>query len=404
MNLNRILEELYSRPEWKFKLGLKNINQLLKKLKNPEKKLRCIHVAGSNGKGSVCAMMSSILGEAGYRVGMYTSPHLKKFNERIRINNKLISNKDIAKYYLKVKKYVTEQSFFEITTAMAYLYFKDQKVDFVVLETGMGGRLDATNVITPLASIITNVSKEHTQFLGKTIEKIAYEKAGIIKERIPVITATTGQALRTIKKITKKNNSILYRVNEKFINKSYDKKSNTYKFDFSNYQNLKSNLRGEFQLMSAAIAITALDVLDLNKNIKINEKIVKTGLRKVKWPARFEFKKNMIIDSAHNPSAFRLLFDEIKNMKYKKLILVLGFSKDKDVNEISKIIKKHKAKIILTQANNERALTAIDAKKHFPKAIIIENSKESIKKAKKISKKEDLILIAGSIYLVGEVV
>jgi len=405
MNIDGILAELYSRPEWKFKLGLNNIRSLLKKLGNPEKDLKCIHVAGSNGKGSVCAFLLSILKEAGYSVGMYTSPHLKKFNERIRINDKLISNKDIAKYYLKVKRGVTNQSFFEITTAMAYLYFKDKKVDFVVLETGLGGRLDATNVIIPLISVITNVSKEHTRFLGKTIGKIAFEKAGIIKNRIPVITAAKNTALRVIEKVANKNNSTLYRVNERFISKNYDRKNNVWSFDFSNYVGLKLGLSGKFQLINAAVAITALDVLDINKKIKINENIIKKGLLNAKWPARLEFiKKNIILDSAHNPDGFKILCDELKSLNYKKLILVLGFSKDKDIKAISRIIKKHNSKIILTEADNERALPALKAKKYFPNGIIVKNPFDALKMAKKLAKKNDLIVIAGSIYLVGDFV
>ena len=206
MDYKKVLEELYSLDIKKWALGLERIESLLKKLGNPEKNLKCIHVAGTNGKGSVCAMLHSVLMDAGYKVGLYTSPHLKKFNERIRINNALISDKDIVKYYLKVKKQVTNQSFFEITTAMAFLYFRGKNIDFVVLEVGLGGRLDATNVVTPLVSIITNIGLEHTEFLGNTLEKIAYEKAGIIKKNIPTITAAEGIALATIKKISNKKN------------------------------------------------------------------------------------------------------------------------------------------------------------------------------------------------------
>src|SRR3989338_1484718 len=225
MDYKQALEELYSIKEWKFRLGLKNMKMLLKKLNNPERKLKCIHVAGTNGKGSVCAMISSVLTDAGYKVGMYTSPHLKKFNERIRINNNFISDKEVAEYYLRVKKHATNQSFFEITTAMAFLYFFEKKVDFAVLEVGMGGRLDSTNVITPLVSVITNIGYEHTDKLGKTLGKIAYEKSGIIKENAPVVTGAQGIALETIKKIAKKKNSELYAVNnKKIIKKKLDKK------------------------------------------------------------------------------------------------------------------------------------------------------------------------------------
>src|SRR3989338_6919546 len=169
MDYKKVLEVLYSLDVKKWTLGLERIESLLKKLGNPEKNLKCIHVAGTNGKGSVCAMIHSILIDAGYKVGMYTSPHLKKFNERIRINDKLITDKDIVKYYFRAKKHVTNQSFFEITTAMAFLYFAEKNVDFVVLEVGLGGRLDATNVVIPMVSVITNVGLEHTQFLGNTL-------------------------------------------------------------------------------------------------------------------------------------------------------------------------------------------------------------------------------------------
>jgi len=207
MEHKKILKYLYSLDSSKVKLGLKNIKALLKKLGNPEKRLKIIHVAGTNGKGSVCMMISSILQEAGYKVGVYTSPHLKKFNERIRINDRLITDKEILGYYLKIKPKITSQSFFEITTAMAFLYFYEKNVDFAVLEVGLGGRLDATNVANPLASVITNIGLEHTDILGNTIEKIAYEKACIIKRNVPIVTGAEGKALDTIKKTAKKRNA-----------------------------------------------------------------------------------------------------------------------------------------------------------------------------------------------------
>jgi len=274
MNYNQILKELYSLESVKFKQTLANMRLLLKKLNNPEKKLKCIHVAGTNGKGSVCAMISSILQEAGYKVGMYTSPHLKRFNERIRINNKLITDKDIVKYYLRVKKHVTDQTFFEMTTAMAFLYFKEKNVDFAVLETGLGGRLDTTNVITPLISIITNIGLEHTEYLGNTIEKIAQEKAGIIKENIPVVTAAEGIALATIKNASNNKNSKLIIINNKII---------------KNYKNIKLNLKGVFQIENAAIAAKTIEILKNNSKIIINKKNIINGLKNAKWPGRFQF-------------------------------------------------------------------------------------------------------------------
>jgi dihydrofolate synthase/folylpolyglutamate synthase len=392
MNYNQILKELYNLESVKFKQTLANMKLLLKKLNNPEKNLRCIHVAGTNGKGSVCAMLNSILTNASYKVGMYTSPHLKKFNERIRINNKLISDKDIVKYYLRTKKHVTNQTFFEITTAMAFLYFKDKKIDFVVLETGLGGRLDSTNVIKPLISIITNVGIEHTEYLGNTIEKIAYEKAGIIKKNVLVVTAAEGIALATIKKVSNKNNSKLITINKNKI---------------KNYKNIKLNhLNGSFQIENANIAIKTSETLKNNYNIKINKKNIINGLKNTKWPGRFQFiAKNILIDSAHNPSGFKTLVKELKNIDYNKLILIIGFSNDKDIKTISQIIKPLADKTIITKSNNEKAEKPKIIKRYFNKnTLIIENPEKALKYAKNIASKKDLILITGSIFLVGEVI
>ena len=387
MNYNQILKELYNLENVKFKQSLVNMKVLLKKLHNPEKNLRCIHVAGTNGKGSVCAMISSILSNAGYKVGMYTSPHLKKFNERIRINNKLSSDKEIAQYYLRVKKHVTNQTFFEITTAMAFLYFKEKNVDFAVLEIGLGGRLDSTNVITPLVSIITNIGMEHTEYLGNTIEKIAYEKAGIIKKNVPVVTATEGKALATIKKISNQRNSKLIAVNNKKIN---------YKLRF----------KGEFQKQNASIAAKAIEILKNNDKIKITKYNIIDGLKNTKWPGRFQFiAKNILIDSAHNPSGFKTLVKELKNIDYNKLILIIGFSNDKDIKAISKIINPKAYKTIITKSDNEKAEKPKIIQKYFnTNSIIINNPKKALKYAKKIAAKNDLILITGSIFLVGELI
>jgi len=409
MNYKAVLKELYSMKEWKFKPGLENMKIILKKLNNPEKKLKFIHVAGTNGKGSVCAIISSILFDADYKVGMYTSPHLKKFNERIRINNKLISDKEIVEYYSKVKKYVTNQTFFEITTAMMFLYFYDKKVNMVALEVGLGGRLDSTNVIRSLISVITNIGYEHVDYLGTKLEKIAYEKSGIIKKHVPVVTAAKGIALKTIKKIANKNNSQLTIINNKNIKKNYSIKNRIWSFDYNNYKNLKlNNLKGSFQIKNATTAIKTIEILNNNNKIKIDKNNIKNGLKNVKWPGRFQFlQNNIVIDCAHNPDGFKTLFNELKNIDYNKLILVVGFSKNKDVNKISEIIEINKIKkIILTQANNERAMAIKEAKQYFKNnknLKMIKDSKKALQYAKKIANKEDLILVAGSIYLIGEV-
>ena len=398
MEHKKILKYLYSLDSSKVKLGLKNIKALLKKLGNPEKRLKIIHVAGTNGKGSVCMMISSILQEAGYKVGVYTSPHLKKFNERIRINDRLITDKEILGYYLKIKPKITSQSFFEITTAMAFLYFYEKNVDFAVLEVGLGGRLDATNVANPLASVITNIGLEHTDILGNTIEKIAYEKACIIKRNVPIVTGAEGKALDTIKKTAKKRNAPL------ILNKKYKKNRNN-TFNINNYKNLKlNNLKGDFQLENASTALTAIEALNKFHNLKINKNIIKNGLRNAKWEGRFEFLgRNILIDCAHNPSGFEVLIKEIKKLDYKKLILVTGLMKDKDIEKIIELLNPVADYFIITKAKNERAAEPEFISQFIKKPFkIIKNPKNALKYAKNIADKKDLVLVAGSIYVAGE--
>ena len=401
MDYNNIIKYLYSLERKKgSRLGLENIKKLLKKINNPEKSLKCIHVAGTNGKGSVCAMISSVLQEAGYKVGMYTGPHLVDFRDRFLINNKKISKKDLVKCFLKVKEYIDEQTFFEVITAMAFFYFKG-KVDFLVLEVGLGGRLDATNVVKPLVSVITTVDVEHTDFLGKSLEKIAYEKAGIIKKNVPVVTAAKNKPLSVIKKICKNRNSKL------FINKGY-KKSNG-KFNVGNYKNLKLNLEGNFQLENASVAVTTIDVLNQHYKLKINEKNIKNGLNNIKWPGRFDFlKKNILVDCAHNPAALKVLTKELKLLKIKKLILVIGILNDKDIKKMVRMIEPFADKIIITRAENPRAEEPLKIKKFIKNKNKIKKINKDVKKAvkyaEKIAEKGDLILVTGSCFVVGETI
>ena len=398
MDYNKILRYLYSLDSPIFKLGLENVKNLLGKIGNPQNKLKCIHVAGTNGKGSVCSMIFYMLREAGYNVGIYTSPHLKKFNERIRIDDKLISDKEIVEYYLKIKPYITNQSFFEITTAMAFLYFKEKNVDYAVLEVGLGGRLDATNFVTPLVSVITNVELEHTELLGNTIEKIAFEKAGIIKNNIPVVTGAKRKALNVIRKIAKQRNAPLYSSRK--------------------YKNVKfKHLNGTFQQENKDIALTAIGILKKYYSIKINQKQINTGIKKTKWPCRLEFvSKNVLVDIAHNPAGMEILREELKIIKKQKniknFIFVFGVQKDKDIEAILKIINPLISTIIFTKSKNEKAakpkkLLDIFKKINNKKSIktkLINNPKNALSYAKKIAGKNDLVVVAGSIYMVGEII
>jgi len=381
-----------------YNLDIQNIRTLLDKIGNPEKYISAIHVAGTNGKGGVCAMLSSILKEAGYKVGMYTSPHLVDFKERFQINGKKISKKEFIHYFNKVKKYVTNQTFFEVITALAFFYYKEKNVDYLVLETGLGGRLDATNVVNPLLSVITNINLEHTQLLGKNINKIAFEKAGIIKNNKPVVTGASGSALSVIKKIAKKCNSQLYSV------KKYKKIND--KFIFNNY-NFKLKLQGDYQIENAALAVTAIDVLNEHYNLKIDRYKIKNGLLKTKWPGRFEFiGKRLLVDCAHNPSAALALKNNILKARYKNIILIIGVLKDKDYKKILAILTPLAYKVILTKPSILRAREPEELAEYMEtfnkKYEIIKNVRKAIKHAEVISNKDDIILITGSIYVVGE--
>jgi len=392
MNYKQTLDYIYnlkgSEYKGNFNLSLGNVKVLLRKLGNPEKSLKVIHVAGTNGKGSVCAMIASILREAGYKVGMYTSPHLKDFRERFLINGVKISEKELVRCFQIVNLFITNQTFFEVITAMAFLYFNDKNVDFLVLEVGMGGRLDATNVVNPLVSVITNIGLEHQDYLGNTVEKIAYEKAGIVKEGKPVVTGASGAALNVIKKVAKERNAPLSLV--KPIRK------------------IPLRLKGDFQRINASIVWETIKVLNKEYNLKVNNSKIKKGLLKTKWPGRLEFiSSNVLVDCAHNPEAVKALKKELIKIKknYKKIYLIIAMLKDKDYKTMLKELLPLANGVILTKVKIPRALEPKVLAKYVGKNyIIIEDAKKALRYAKEIAKKDDLIVVTGSIYLVGEVI
>ena len=398
MNYARILNYIYSLESPKIKLGLERVQALLDKIGNPEKKMKCILVAGTNGKGSVCAMLNYVLIEGSYKIGMYTSPHLKKFNERIRINNRPITDKEIVEYFLKIKPFITNRSFFEITTAMAFLYFYERNADFAVLEVGLGGRLDATNVVTPSVSVITNIGLEHTELLGSTIEKIAFEKAGIIKENVPVVTGAKGKALEVIKKVAKERNAPLF----------IAEKHPEVKFKY---------LNGSFQQQNKDIALTTINTLKKFNYIQTNQNQIESGIKKTKWPARMQLiSKNVLVDCAHNPNGFRTLKNELillrKQKNIENFIFVVGIQNDKNIQSMLKAINQFVSAIIFTKSGNQKAaepgyllniFNKINKNQKINKKIIA-NPKKALSYAKKIAGKNDLVVAAGSVYMVGEMI
>ncbi len=386
MQYDKALKYIYSRELFGIKLGLKNITELSNNLGNPQDKFKSIHVAGTNGKGSVCAIISSILQKQGYKVGVYTSPHLVDFRERIRVNGKNITKKQVSSLLSEIKPLIKKHTFFEVVTSLAFLYFKKEKVDFALIEVGMGGRLDATNIINPEVSVITNISLEHTQHLGDTIEKIAFEKAGIIKQHTTIITSDDCKGLKVIKKIAKQKKSKLYKTKTKKI---------------------KSSLKGAFQYQNASLALKVIEVLNTkykNTKYKINKKAITSGLKSAKWPGRFEHvAKNIIFDCAHNPKGAKTLRNEIKKLNCKNVYIILGIMKDKDINHICRYLEPVAKEIIITKPRIERAAMPKNiAKFVHKKTIIIKNVNDALEYAKIKAKKNDLILLTGSIFTVGE--
>lgn len=380
MTYNKAIDYLYSLEQLKDEWDLEATKELLAKIGNPHEKLRVIHIAGSNGKGSVVAMISSILKHSGYKVGSYYSPHVVRFTERIHINGQEISKTDVLKLVERIKPHITNQSFFEVVTAAALLYFAEQECDFVVLETGMGGRLDSTNVCDSAISVITNVSMEHTAHLGKTIEKIAKEKAGIIKENSVCVTAAESVALEVIRKECEKKNTKLL---------------------IAKPTNIQPGLGGEFQKVNGGIAVKVIKALK-NYDLNLPKKSIIDGLENAALPGRFTFlEENVIIDAAHNPASMFCLMDEVRKMNYNNLILVFGVLGDKDIKTMVEELLPF-SNIIITKPDSERAAD--------PKAVarlvkhdseIIENPKAALDKAISLAKEDDLVVATGSFYTIG---
>ncbi|HIC90459.1 MAG TPA: bifunctional folylpolyglutamate synthase/dihydrofolate synthase [Syntrophaceae bacterium] len=406
---------LYDLQKFGIKLGLKNILSILKHLDNPHEHVRTVHIAGTNGKGSIAAMLSSILIKAGYKVGLYTSPHLVSFRERIKLNEKPISKIEVIRLVEEIKTKIdthTSPTFFEFTTAMAMLHFAKSSVDIAILETGMGGRLDATNVVTPLVTIISNVSLEHKDYLGNTLKAITNEKAGIIKRGIEVITAERKpNVLAVIKGCCKKNSSPLFRVGEDIRKRRVNNKNNRFHYLGMDRQlfNLEVGLKGEHQVVNGVTALGAVEIL-IRKGYEVPESAIYQGLKEVNWPGRLEVigeNPTVVLDGAHNPVAATCLRQALLNeFSFHSLILVMGIMRDKDIKGMFKRLIPIADKVILTKPAYERAADPhylYELGAFYQKDMIINQSvDEAVKLALSMAHEHDLICITGSLYTVGE--
>ncbi len=408
---------LFSRRQKGMKLGLDQIQNLLERLGHPERRFHSIHIAGTNGKGSTAAILESILREAGYKTGLYTSPHLIDMRERIKISGKPIDEKKVAEILETLIPHVetTGASFFETLTAMAFLYFAEEKVDVAVLETGLGGRLDATNVVVPLLTIITEIGLDHTRILGKNLKSITYEKAGILKPGVACIVGAGNQKVRRyLAELAAERNVplIFSREAVKLSRIKLSEDGNRFDATVENntYRDLTLKLLGQYQIENSILALLTVEELK-SQGWTISDKSVRQGMEKVVWRGRLELLQRnpkLLVDSAHNPMGISNLVRAVKTIfQYEKLILVFGVLEDKDYRKMFQKIAPLAEKIVLTKPLSDRALEPEKLLDMYPewsgKIEVIPDIKTAWKRAVSSAKRNDMVCGAGSIYFIGEV-
>lgn len=424
MNYEQALDYIHGTYKFGSKLGLENTKYLLNLLGNPHKNLKVIHVAGTNGKGSISSYIHTVLKEEGYKVGLYISPYLEEFTERMTINGKEIAGERLAEVTTIVKEKVEQMvedgknhpTEFEVVTAIAFCYYAQENVDYLILEVGMGGRLDSTNIIdTPLISIITPIGFDHMEYLGETIEEIAYEKCGIIKENGFVLSyPQEKKVMKVIEDTCKEKNSELFVMDFDGLTIH---RSNIEEQVFSanilgkSYNNVRIKLAGIHQVYNACMALGAVEILKEHRTIDISDESISDGLYNTKWPGRFEVMQKeplIIIDGAHNLHGADSLRKNIELLlKDYKITFVIGMLEDKDVKAVLEDLIPLADRVIATRPSSPRAMKAADLAeglKTFEKEThVYEDIKEAIKTAMDITGRDEAIIFAGSLYMIGEV-
>ena len=432
MNFQEAQVYLDSLQQHKLKLGLEAMEGFLDKVSRPDRKINCVHIAGTNGKGSVSINIVTILDKAGYKVGLFTSPHLSSVRERFRINDQFISEEAFARLATRVRNVLGEDmiTYFEFTTALALLWFEESKVDLVVLETGLGGRLDATNVVKPLVTVITNVSMDHEAYLGNELSSIAFEKAGIIKEQIPVVTGASDVSLNVVNERCLQLNAPVYVLGRDFV--AEDNGENSWCWHGKDpelshyYKHLRCGMKGDYQRSNSSLAIAVL-VLLAREGYPCDENDIRQGLLDVHWPGRLEYiavenvtssrskggdetRKTLhyLVDGAHNPAGVQSLVQTlIKEYSYKRLIVLWGAMEDKDLRQTVGPIAEMASVMVLTKPQGDRAadpakLLAVLPEQQQKMCHQIPDGAEALRFVQQQASSEDLIVIAGSLYLIGE--
>jgi dihydrofolate synthase/folylpolyglutamate synthase len=400
-----------------FKKDLTNTLLLCERLGNPQKKFKSIHVAGTNGKGSVSHMLAAIFQTAGYKTGLYTSPHLYDFRERIRINGIMCDQDFIVDFVERIQPAIEEiePSFFEITVAMAFDYFAQQKVDIAIIEVGLGGRLDSTNVITPELSVITNIGWDHMNMLGNTLEEIGFEKAGIIKENIPVVIGEKRKETEGVfRDIAAKKQAPIFFAEENFSVTDYDLFNDSIRISVADKKSTSSNyeldLAGIYQTKNILAVLQAIEVL---KDWKISQSNIQSALKNVKHltglHGRWEVihkEPTLILEVAHNKNGIEQMLLHLQNIRYEKLHIIIGMVKDKDVDQVLQLLPIE-ANYYFTQAQIPRAMDAEILQSKSSKFHLEGNHFHDVnialQQALANTSKNDLIIVCGSIFLVAEV-
>lgn len=422
MNYQETLNYLYnSTPVFEhvgavaYKEGLQNTLALDKHFNHPHTNFKTIHIAGTNGKGSCSHSLASILQEAGYKVGLYTSPHLVDFRERIRVNGQCISKERVVKFVKDERKSFEplHPSFFELTTALAFKYFYEQKVDIAIIEVGLGGRLDCTNIISPILSIITNISFDHTQFLGDTLAKIAGEKAGIIKKGVPVIIGEANEETRPVfqSKANEVNSVIVFAEDNAIVTSSSPMADGGRRYNLSNNSTLIGELSGDYQERNMNTILCACNILK-QMNIIKNDDVIAKGLANIckntgllgRWQT-IQNNPTVVCDTGHNVGGWNYLAPQIKRQQCNQLRIVFGMVDDKDINSVMYLLPKN-AIYYWTQAESKRAIKAERvaeiAIKHDLRGEIFDNVEVAYTKALQDSNKDDFVFVGGSSYIVAD--
>ena len=428
MNYEQTLYYLYSQlPMYQrigaaaYKKDLQRTLELDRYFSHPHKKFKSIHIAGTNGKGSVAHTLASILQEAGYKVGLYTSPHYLDFRERIRVNGQMIEKQFVIDFVQQHRDFFQSlrPSFFELTVAMAFQYFAEREVDYAVVEVGMGGRLDSTNIITPLVSVITNIGFDHKQFLGNTLLEIAREKAGIIKNNIPVVIGQMRAEIQEVflRKTTEKNAPIFLAANNYSVGNTYltvDSKLafSVYSRGEKVFNDMKFGLLGQYQRYNIPVILQTVDVLKQFYSLQITIKAIYDGLEKVventgiigRWQI-ISHKPLIVCDSAHNQDGIQQVIEQIKTQSYDKLFIIFGVVNDKDLNSILRFLPS-KAHYYFVRASVDRAMPSKDlqraAANYGLSGESFETVEQAIEKARAMAMEKDMIFVGGSTFVVAD--